>query len=59
MILAGWTGDRHSSQHRQIFFILSGEISVKVGGGEDTEGKGHYTWVNGDTDVHSAVVQLG
>ena len=26
--------------------------------GEDTGGKGHFTWVTGKTDVHTAVVQL-
>ncbi len=67
----GWTGDWHPSPQRQIFFILSGEISVKVSDGEvrtfiagdailgeDTEGKGHFTWVTGKTDVLTAVVQL-
>ena len=68
---AGWTGDWHPSPHRQIFFILSGEISVKVSDGEertfvagdailgeDTGGKGHVSRVTSETDVLTSVVQL-
>ena len=67
----GWRGDWHPSPQRQIFFILSGEISVKVSDGEirtfvigdailgeDTGGKGHVSWVTSETDVLTAVVQL-
>ena len=67
----GWIGDWHPSPRRQIFFILSGEISAKVSDGEvrtfvtgdvilgeDTEGKGHVSRVTSETDVLTAVVQL-
>ena len=67
----GWIGDWHPSPQRQIFFILSGEISVKVSDGEmrtfvagdailgeDTGGKGHFSRVTSETDVLTAVVQL-
>jgi len=68
---AGYIGEWHPVPHRQIFFILSGEIAGEVSDGEvrtfktgdtvlgeDTVGKGHRTWVTSDTDVLTAVVQL-
>ncbi|UCD08134.1 MAG: hypothetical protein JSU79_07190 [Dehalococcoidales bacterium] len=68
---AGWRGDWHPVPQRQIFFILSGETTVKVSDGEirtfkvgdailgeDTKGKGHVSWVSSETDAHTAVVQL-
>jgi quercetin dioxygenase-like cupin family protein len=68
---AGWRGDWHTEPHRQIFFVLSGEIAGQASDGEvrhfeagdillgeDTTGKGHVSWVIGDTDVIAAVVQL-
>ena len=68
---AGWRGDWHPVPHRQIFFVLSGEIAgqvsdgelrhFKVGDvvmGEDTSGKGHVTRVVGKNDVLTVIVQL-
>ena len=68
---AGYIGEWHPVPHRQIFFILSGEIAGEVSDGEvrtvrtgdavlveDVIGKGHRTWVTSDTDVLTAVVQL-
>ena len=68
---AGWRGDWHPTPHRQFFFIISGEIAGKVSDGEvrqfpagcvvmaeDTTGKGHVTWVIGESDTLAAVVQL-
>ena len=68
---AGWKGDWHPVQQQQIFFILSGETTVKVSDGEvrtfnvgdailveDTTGKGHVSWVSSETDALTAVVQL-
>jgi len=67
----GWTGDWHPTPTRQIFFILSGEVTAQVGDGEvrhfgagdvvlaeDTTGKGHTSWVISKTDMLAAVVQL-
>jgi len=66
-----WKGDWHPVPQRQIFFILSGGISVEVSEGEirhfvagdavlgeDTTGKGHISWVTSATDANTAVVQL-
>ena len=68
---AGWRGDWHPTPRRQIFFILSGEITGQVGDGEvrrfgagdvvlgeDNTGKGHISWVSSKTDALAAVVQL-
>ncbi len=68
---AGWRGDWHPTPQRQIFFILSGEIAVRVGDGEmqhlgagsavlleDATGKGHISWIMSKTDALTAVVQL-
>ena len=68
---AGYRGEWHPVPHRQIFFILSGEIAGEVSDGEvrtfktgdavlgeDSVGKGHRTRVTSDTDVLTAVVQL-
>ena len=68
---AGYIGEWHPAPHRQIFFILSGEIAGEVSDGEvrivktgeavlveDVIGKGHRTWVTSDTAVLTAVVQL-
>lgn len=68
---AGWTGDFHSTPRRQIYFGLAGELEVTVSDGqvlalppgstvlfEDTEGKGHFTKVVGDTAVYGAFVHL-
>ena len=68
---ASWHGNWHHTPHRQIFFILSGEGAAQVSDGEvrhfgagsvllaeDTTGKGHVSWVVGNTDLVAAVVQL-
>ena len=67
----GWRGDWHPTPRRQIFFILSGEVSAQVSDGEvrhlgagdivlgeDTAGKGHVSWVTSKTDMLTAVIQL-
>ncbi|UCC17337.1 MAG: hypothetical protein JSU58_01995, partial [Dehalococcoidales bacterium] len=68
---SGWRGDWHPVPQRLIFFILSGETTVRVSDdevrtfrvgdailGEDTTGKGHVSWVSSETDALTAVVQL-
>jgi hypothetical protein len=68
---AGWRGDWHPTPQRQFFFIISGEIAGQVSDGEvrqfgagrvvlaeDTTGKGHISWVIGESDMLAAVVQL-
>jgi len=67
---AGWFGDWHPTPYRQFFFVLVGELEVRVTDGEmrhfgpgsilfveDTTGKGHTTRNIGD-DAILAVVQL-
>jgi hypothetical protein len=68
---AGWRGDWHPVPRRHIFFVISGEIAVQASDGEvrhfragglllaeDTECKGHVTWVVSKTDLVAAVVHL-
>jgi quercetin dioxygenase-like cupin family protein len=68
---SGWFGDWHPTPKKQVFFILSGKLEVRVSDGErrlfgpgtivlvtDTIGKGHVTKVLGSKDVLTAVVQL-
>lgn len=70
-IPVGWYGDWHPTPQRQILVFLAGEIEGETSDGErrrfgpgsvtlaeDTTGKGHRSWVVGDTDVQLAVVQL-
>jgi mannose-6-phosphate isomerase-like protein (cupin superfamily) len=67
----GWRGDWHPTPTRQIFFILSGEVTARVSDGEerhvqagsvvlaeDAAGTGHISWVTSKTDMQTAVVQL-
>ena len=67
----GWGGDKHTSPHRQLAFLLSGRLKVEAGSGEvrrfgagaiwwmeDVDGSGHTTTVDGDEDVRIAIVQL-
>ena len=67
----GWYGDWHPVPRRQLFFYLRGESEVELGDGtrrrlvprdvalfEDTQGKGHRSWVVGDEDVMAVVVVL-
>ena len=68
---AGWHGDWHPTPRRQIFFYLAGEVEGETSDGErrrfgpgsvtlaeDTTGKGHRSWVVGDSEVLTAVAQL-
>ena len=68
---AGWLGDWHPAPRLQFFIQTSGELEVRVGGGEvrrfsagsvilleDTSGKGHVTRVLGDVGVQAVFVQL-
>lgn len=68
---SGWFGDWHPTPKRQVFFMRSGKMDVKVSDGEtrrlepgsiimleDTIGKGHVSKVVGSEDVLAAVVQL-
>ncbi len=68
---AGWYGDWHPTPRRQIFFYLAGEVEGETSDGErrrfgpgsatlveDTTGKGHRSWVVGDSEVLAAVAQL-
>lgn len=67
----GWSGDWHPAPRRQLMFYLAGHVGGEASDGtrrtmgpgsvvllEDTEGKGHRSWVVGDEDVVIAVVQL-
>ncbi|MBA3378257.1 MAG: cupin domain-containing protein [Chloroflexia bacterium] len=68
---AGWRGDWHPAPRRQFQFFLAGIVGAESGDGEtrqfgpgdavlveDTTGRGHRSWVAGDTDVVMAVVRL-
>lgn len=67
----GWVGDLHPSPLRMWVFLLSGEMEfegsngekrhVSMGGAlllEDTTGKGHRSWVVGNSEAVLALVQL-
>jgi quercetin dioxygenase-like cupin family protein len=67
----GWKGDWHPAPRRQLMFYLAGHVEGETSDGtrrtmgpgtvvllEDTEGKGHRSWVVGDEEVVIAVVQL-
>jgi hypothetical protein len=69
--LPGWYGDWHPVPRRQMFIFLKGESEGETSDGarlrfgpgdillaEDTQGKGHRSWVVGDEDVLAAVVVL-
>jgi hypothetical protein len=69
---SGWSGDWHPVPRRQVFFYLRGKSGVELSDGasrrlgpgdvllaEDTNGKGHRSWVVGDEDVLAVVVELG
>ncbi len=66
-----WEGDWHPAPMRQMIFYLAGEVEAQVSDGEvrrfgpgsatlveDTTGKGHRSWVVGDSEVLTAVAQL-
>ena len=68
---AGWVGDWHPTPRRQFFIFMEGELEGETSDGarrryrsgsvallEDTTGKGHRSWVIGDSDVVAVVVQL-
>jgi hypothetical protein len=67
----GWKGDWHRAPRRQLMFYLAGHVEAETSDGtrrtmgpgsvvllEDTEGKGHRSWVVGDEVTVIAVVQL-
>jgi len=67
----GWKGGWHPAPRRQLMFYLVGRVEGETSDGtrrrmgpgsvvlvEDTEGKGHRSWVVGEEEVVIAVVQL-
>ena len=67
----GWVGEWHYAPKRFLFCVLAGEFGVEVSSGErrqfsigelvlveDKPGQGHRSWVVGNTDLATAVVQL-
>ena len=68
---AGWHGDWHPAPHRQLMFVLAGELEVQVSDGEvrrfgpgatllveDTVGRGHFSSVVGTQRCFMANVAL-
>jgi hypothetical protein len=67
---AGWTGDWHPAPVRQMWVLLQGKLGAETGDGaieegpgafgllEDTEGRGHRSWVVGDQDAIVLMVTL-
>ena len=68
---AGWTGERHASPRRQVFFCLSGTLKVTASDGisrmiepgtawfmSDTKGRGHVTEVASREPVDGVIVFL-
>ena len=67
----GWVGEWHYAPKRFLFCVLAGEFGVEVSSGErrqfsigelvlveDKPGQGHRSWMVGDTNLMTAVVQL-
>lgn len=67
----GWRGDWHPAPRRQFMVVLAGQVEAEVSDGEvrrfgpgdvvlveDTEGRGHRSWVVGEDDVVFSVAQL-
>ena len=67
----GWRGEPHPTPRRQFLVWLSGHTSAQASDGElrvlhpgdvalveDTTGKGHTSWTEGDDPVMCLVVQL-
>ncbi len=67
----GWYGDWHPAPRRQMMFLLSGELEVKVSDGEtrrfspgsvsllqDTKGRGHASRVVGSERVYMVAIPL-
>jgi hypothetical protein len=67
----GWVGEWHHPPNRFLFCVLAGEFGVEVSSGErpqfpagelvlaeDKPGQGHRSWVVGNTNLVTAVVQL-
>jgi hypothetical protein len=67
----GWVGEWHYAPKRFLFCVLAGEFGVEVSSGErrqfstgelvlveDKPGQGHRSWVVGNTDLATAVIQL-
>jgi hypothetical protein len=67
----GWYGDWHPAPQRQLIFVLSGELEVRVSDGEvrrfgpggailveDTTGKGHVSAVTSDERGYCVVVPM-
>ena len=68
---SGWHGSWHPAPHRQLMFLLSGELEVEVSDGEvrrfrpgavilveDTSGRGHVSSVVGDERCYMAAIPL-
>ncbi len=69
---AGWTGEWHVSQARNLFVVISGEWEIEASDGtrrrflqndvllvEDTHGKGHNSRVTSAEDSLAFLVELG
>jgi quercetin dioxygenase-like cupin family protein len=69
--LPGWRGDPHPTPRRQFFVWLAGHTGAQASDGEirilhpgdvalveDTTGKGHTSWTEGDEPTTVFVVQL-
>jgi len=67
----GWVGEWHYPPKRFLFCVLAGEFGVEVSSGErrqfsvgelllveDKPGQGHRSWVVGNTNLVTAVIQL-
>jgi hypothetical protein len=67
----GWTSEWHYAPKRFLFCVLSGEFGAEVSSGErrqfpagalvlveDKPGQGHRSWVVGNRDLATAVVEL-
>ena len=67
----GWKGAWHATPKRQLMFYLAGSAKRETSDGsihdmnpgtitllEDIDGKGHRSWVVGDSEVVIALVQL-
>jgi len=67
----GWVGEWHYAPKRFLFCVLAGEFGAEVSSGErrqfptgelvlveDKPGQGHRSWVVGNVDLLTAVIQL-
>jgi hypothetical protein len=67
----GWVGEWHYAPKRFLFCVLAGEFGAEVSSGErrqfpagelvlveDKPGQGHRSWVVGNTNLVTAVIEL-